>query len=62
MNVLFTFIFDFELLRSELFSQWQEHLELDYLECKLLPKLAERKERCDELLGKVGENATGRKY
>ena len=47
MNVLFSFIFDFELLRNELFPLWQEHLELDYLEGKLLAKLGERKEKCD---------------
>ena len=46
MNVLFTFIFDFELLRNEVFQQWQEHLEMEYLEEKLLPKLMERKEKC----------------
>lgn len=27
-----------------------------------MPKLAERKERCDELIAKVSENATGTRY
>lgn len=31
MNVLFTFIFDFEQLTATVFPAWQEHLELDYL-------------------------------
>lgn len=35
---------------------------MDYLENKLLPKLAERKEKCEELIGKVAENATGKKF
>lgn len=47
MNVLFTFIFNFEELQTKVFEQWQESLELDYLENKLLPKLAERKEKCE---------------
>jgi hypothetical protein len=47
MNVLFSFIFDFPLLETKLFPQWQEHLELEYLESKLLPKLAERKDRSE---------------
>lgn len=62
MNVLFTFIFNFEELQNKVFEQWQESLELDYLENKLLPKLAERKEKCEELIGKVSENATGKKF
>ena len=53
INVLFTFIFDFDLLRSEVFPLWQEHLEMEYLEEKLLPKLMERKEKSQELLMKV---------
>jgi hypothetical protein len=53
MNVLFSFLFEFETLRAEVFEQWQQHLELDYLEVKLMPKLEERKEKCDELIGKV---------
>lgn len=28
----------------------------------MLPKLAERKEKCEELIGKVAENATGKKF
>jgi hypothetical protein len=47
MNILFTFIFNFEQLQVNVFPQWQESLELDYLENKLLPKLAERKEKCE---------------
>lgn len=62
MNVLFTFIFNFEELQVKVFEQWQESLELDYLENKLLPKLAERKEKCEQLIGKVSENATGKKF
>lgn len=31
MNVLFSFLFDFEALRNTVFPAWQEHLELDYL-------------------------------
>ena len=62
MNVLFTFIFDFDMLREEVFEQWQQHMEMDYLEEKLVPKLMERKEKCDELIGKVSENATGKKF
>jgi hypothetical protein len=46
MNVLFTFLFSLEELRERVFEQWSESLELDYLESKLLPKLAERKEKC----------------
>jgi hypothetical protein len=62
MNVLFTFIFDFDMLREEVFEQWQQHMEMEYLEEKLVPKLMERKEKCDELIGKVNENATGKKF
>lgn len=40
INVLFNFIFNFETLQNHVFEQWQESLELDYLENKLLPKLA----------------------
>ena len=47
MNVLFKFLFDFDQLRTNVFAQWQESLELDYLEQKLLPKLAARKEKCE---------------
>ena len=61
INVLFTFLFDFDMLRTNVFPQWQESLELDYLEQKLLPKLAVRKEKCEELIGKVSENATGKR-
>jgi hypothetical protein len=43
MNVLFTFLFGLEDLRERVFEQWCESLELDYLENKLMPKLAERK-------------------
>lgn len=28
LNVLFTFLFDFELLRNSVFDEWQQHLEL----------------------------------
>jgi len=62
MNVLLTFLFDFDNLQQNVFPHWQEHLELDYLENKLLPKLMERKLKCDELIGKVTEAATGKKY
>ena len=61
MNVLFSFIFDLEQLSASVFPLWQEHLELDYLENKLFPKLNERKQKCDELIGKVSESATGKK-
>ena len=27
-----------------------------------MPKLMEKKEKCDELIGKVNENATGKKF
>ena len=37
-------------------------MEMEYLEGKLIPKLMERKEKCDELIGKVIENATGKKF
>ncbi len=46
MNVVFSFIFNLEQLQQKVFEQWQEALELDYLENKLLPKLMERKEKC----------------
>jgi hypothetical protein len=62
MNVVFSFIFNLEQLQQKVFEQWQEALELDYLENKLLPKLVERKEKCEELIGKVAENATGKKF
>jgi hypothetical protein len=61
MNVLFSFIFNLEGLRSVVFPQWQESLELDYLETKLMPKLIERKEKCEELIAKIVELATGKK-
>jgi hypothetical protein len=60
--VLFTFLFSLEELRERVFEQWSESLELDYLESKLLPKLAERKEKCEELIMKIAENATGKKF
>lgn len=43
MNVLLNFLFDFDTLRDEVFESWSEHLELDYIENKLMPALAERK-------------------
>jgi hypothetical protein len=43
VNVLLSFIFNLEGLRANVFEQWQQALELDYLETKLLPKLAERR-------------------
>lgn len=61
MNVLFSFIFNFQELQARVFPLWQESLELDYLDNKLLPKLAERREKCDELINKVAENATGKR-
>ncbi len=39
MNVLLNFIFDFDTLRKEVFETWSEHLELDYIENKLMPAL-----------------------
>lgn len=39
MNVLLGFIFDFELLEKEVFQFWSEHLEMDYIENKLMPAL-----------------------
>lgn len=43
MNVVLSFLFDFQNLRANAFPVLQEHLELEYLENKLLPKLQERK-------------------
>lgn len=40
MNVLLSFIFDFDTLKKEVFESWSEHLELDYIENKLMPALA----------------------
>ena len=62
INVLLTFIFNLEGLRTSVFQQWQQALELDYLQNKLLPKLNERKQKCQDLIGKVSELATGKRF
>lgn len=40
MNVLLSFIFDFDTLEKEVFPSWSEHLEMDYIQNKLMPGLS----------------------
>ena len=61
MNVLLSFLFDFERLIQIVRPQWIEVYDIAYIDNQIIGSLEDRVPQMTEILGTLSERATGKK-